>query len=180
MSYPSSLDLVLGSEQASVDTFIRFSTGKSENSNNDNNNNDNNNNDDNNASLSSVRTEPFFMRYGTGQGGEEKVRVVACFSDPVGISLDDLVGGSLSIILEEGAFVTVINQTEPDLRLLADIDGTDEDENFQFPKELTYYNDNKTISVKVNIYDEDGQTISDPITINETEECNADIIKVTE
>lgn len=124
------------------------------------------------------KTEPFKMNVGTGFGTDETVTVIAAFSNPVGITLDELVGFVYTI--ENGkSFTTFIHDTNWNTELRADIPGNYQDPDFQFPVTLTYSNEDSSISVQADIYTLDGNRPSTPITLGSMQERSVTIIKKT-
>ena len=122
------------------------------------------------------KTEPFKMNVGTGFGTDETVTVIAAFSNPVGITLDELVGRTY-MISNSKSFVTFIQGSNPSLE--ADIPGDYQDPDFQFPVTLTYSNEDSSISVQADIYTLDGNRPSTPITLNSNTDRRVTIIKKT-
>ena len=123
------------------------------------------------------KTEPFKMNVGTGFGTDETVTVIAAFSNPVGITLDDLVGRTY-IIDNSKSFDTSIQGSNTSLE--ADIPGDYQDPDFQFPVTLTYTKyDDPSVSVQADIYTLDGNRPSTPITLDTNTERHVNIIKKT-
>lgn len=123
------------------------------------------------------KTEPFKMNVGTKFGTDETVTVIAAFSNPVGITLDELVGRTY-MISNSKSFVTFIQGSNTSLK--ADIPGDYQDPDFQFPVTLTYTKyDDPSISVQADIYTLDGNRPSTPITLNSNTDRRVTIIKKT-
>jgi len=122
------------------------------------------------------KTEPFKMNVGTGFGTDETVTVIAAFSNPVGITLDELVGRTY-IIRNGKSFNTFIQGSNTSL--IAEVPGNYEDPGFQFPVTLTYSNEDSSISVQADIYTLDGNRPSTPITLDSNTERSVNIIKKT-
>ena len=123
------------------------------------------------------KTEPFKMNVGTGFGTDETVTVIAAFSNPVGITLDELVGRTY-MISNSKSFVTFIQGSNTSLE--ADIPGDYTDPDFQFPVTLTYTKfDDPSVSVQADIYTLDGNRPSTPITLKSNTERSVNIIKKT-
>ena len=123
------------------------------------------------------KTEPFKMNVGTKFGTDETVTVIAAFSNPVGITLDELVGRTY-MISNSKSFVTFIQGSNTSLK--ADIPGDYQDPDFQFPVTLTYTKfDDPSVSVQADIYTLDGNRPSTPITLKSNTERSVNIIKKT-
>ena len=123
------------------------------------------------------KTEPFKMNVGTKFGTDETVTVIAAFSNPVGITLDELVGRTY-MISNSKSFVTFIQGSNTSLK--ADIPGDYQDPDFQFPVTLTYTKfDDPSVSVQADIYTLDGNRPSTPITLNSNTDRRVTIIKKT-
>lgn len=122
------------------------------------------------------KTEPFSMNVGTKFGTDETVTVIAAFSNPVGITLDDLVGRTY-IISNSKSFNTFIQGSNTSLIAEVPWDYTDPD--FQFPVTLTYSNGDSSISVQADIYTLDGNRPSTPITLKSNTDRSVTIIKKT-
>lgn len=122
------------------------------------------------------KTEPFSMNVGTGFGTDETVTVIAAFSNPVGITLDELVGRTY-IIRNGKSFETFIQGSNTYLE--AEVPGNYQDPGFQFPVTLTYSNEDSSISVQADIYTLDGNRPSTPITLKSNTDCSVSIIKKT-
>jgi hypothetical protein len=123
------------------------------------------------------KTEPFKMNVGTRFGTDETVTVIAAFSNPVGITLDELVGRTY-MISNSKSFVTFIQGSNTSLE--ADIPGDYTDPDFQFPVTLTYTKyDDPSVSVQADIYTLDGNRPSTPITLNSNTDRSVTIIKKT-
>lgn len=116
------------------------------------------------------------MNVGTGFGTDETVTVIATFSNPVGITLDELVGRTYIINNSKG-FVTFIQGSNTSLEAV--IPGDYQDKDFQFPITLTYSNEDSSISVQSDIYTLDGNRPSTPITLKSNTERSVNIIKKT-
>lgn len=125
------------------------------------------------------KTEPFSMNVGTNFGTDETVTVIAAFSNPVGITLDELVG--LEYIIENSkSFTTNISDSNGSALLRAVIPGNYQDPDFQFPVTLTYTKyDDPSVSVQADIYTLDGNRPSTPITLDSNTERHVNIIKKT-
>ena len=124
------------------------------------------------------KTEPFSMNVGTNFGTDETVTVIAAFSNPVGITLDGLVG-FIYTIENMKSFTTHIHNSNWSISLEADIPGNYQDPDFQFPITLTYSNEDSSISVQADIYTLDGNRPSTPITLKSNTERCVNIIKKT-
>jgi hypothetical protein len=124
------------------------------------------------------KTEPFSMNVGTGFGTDETVTVIAAFSNPVGITLDGLVGFIYTVECMK-QFDTLIRDFNWNTVLRADIPGNYQDPDFQFPITLTYSNEDSSISVQADIYTLDGNRPSTPITLGTMQERSVNIIKKT-
>lgn len=123
------------------------------------------------------KTEPFSMNVGTRFGTDETVTVIAAFSNPVGITLDELVGRTY-MISNRKSFETSIQGSNTSLE--ADIPGNYQDPDFQFPVTLTYTKyDDPSVSVQADIYTLDGNRPSTPITLDSNTKRHVNIIKKT-
>ena len=120
------------------------------------------------------KTEPFKMNVGTKFGTDETVTVIATFSNPVGITLDGLVGRTY-MISNSKSFETFIQGSNTYLE--AEVPGDYKDPDFQFPVTLTYSNEDSSISVQADIYTLDGNRPSTPITLNSNTNRRVTIIK---
>lgn len=125
------------------------------------------------------KTEPFKMNVGTDFGTLETVTVIAAFSNPVGITLDELVGLKYTIENNKLYFITNIHGSDVGILLEADI-GNYQDSDFQFPVTLTYTQSNDpNVSVQADIYTLDGNRPSTPISLNVDTKRSVNIIKKT-
>jgi len=163
MSYPYDLDVVFNSEQA-ADSIGRLSFGTSSGG--------------GSGDKILFRTEPFSMNVGTGFGTDETVTVIAAFSNPVGITLDELVG-FVYTIENNKLFTTSIHDTNWNTELRAEVPGNYQDPDFQFPVTLIYNSRDSSISVQADIYTLDGNRPSTPITLGSMQKRSVNIIKKT-